>query len=295
MRRAFTLVEMIVVITIIALLLAIAIPGLGTMTSETRFNEAAQTISGVLNRAHFAALADANMVAVRFMPGHWDASDPSQPTKPGERQHLATYNYVGAVTGTGQGSDPFVNREYFERRKGADSIILPDDVWAAPLEALDTGRGLVDGLSFEFGNIGANFVLRATPTNRAFRLDPTRIRNGGPFPNSDDFLLVFDPQSGLRTSRPEMHLLKGFVPGKLSSNDPSCGVDDDVRNREVLGDGDEEFRRYSFSGVALYRRSALLQLGASATGVNRQDYLRRAGKPYLVRRHGGGLVLGGAQ
>ena len=53
-----------------------------------------------------------------------------------------------------------------------------------------------------------------------------------------------------------------------------------------------DVERFNFSGIVIYRREPFLALDASASAEDRQDVLRRFGRPYFVHRYSGGLVMG---
>jgi type II secretory pathway pseudopilin PulG len=289
-RGAFTMTEMVVVIGVIVLVLAMAVPGLNAMATQSRHSQATQVVNGALTRAHLAALADMSPTAVRFVPGAWDADESAEPQRPRNRQHIVLYSYVAV---------PFVNpvtqsiqfREYFERRAGAASTQLPEDVWVAPAEALDDNRREVpvNGLATPtrmFINLGADLVLNGRIDDGddfSFRLDAGNPNEN--FFQADDFLIVFDPQTGLRTT---------LSPLPLKAYDPLSGQEKDrFRIDDPVEGNNPPYQRYNFTGVALYGRSAFLSLGRQAgLGQVRQDWLKDNARPYLVSRFGGELVMG---
>lgn len=280
---AFTIVELIVVITVIVLILAIAIPGLTAISQQSRLSAATQTINGALMRAYYAALADVNMTAVRFVPGEWDYDETADTQRPTGRRHLLTYSYVSTSSANPSNVSDIAFGEYFQRREGTDSIQLPDDIGIAPLEALrDQGGYARVGpntagvfTTQHFGNLGAQFVLSGTPGE--FLLDAGDVRLN--FLQADDFLIVFDPQTGVRTGLP--------TPTRVKAYDPNQELDTD---RYGVGDGGPFYQRYNFSGIVIYPRQAFLSLGDDPD--TRQAWLRANGRPYLVHRLGGGLVMG---
>lgn len=273
---------MILVVTVIVLVLAIAVPGLSAMNAEARLTAAQQTVQGMTTQAYNLALANRSMTAVRFFPSEWDTADPTQRSSAG-RQHLAIYSYVGTMRD--DGSLSFGER--FERANDLSSAVMPEDVWAAPLEALATYQVTLSGTNYAgnwytapYNPFGANFVL-AGETGR-FRFDAARDAGGDgtDFLNADDFLIVCDPQTGVRTVTPTPFQLRAFASG------PAYGYETDSDSSGNL------YRRYSFSGVVTYRREPFLSLpgGAAAAGTDRQAYLRETGRPFLVHRFSGGLL-----
>jgi type II secretory pathway pseudopilin PulG len=279
--------EMVVVIGVIVLVLAMAVPGLNAMATQSRHSQATQVVNGALTRAHLSALADMSPTAVRFVPGEWDSDASAEPQRPRGRQHIVLYSYVAVPYVHSNGRIEF--RQYFERRAGAASTQLPEDVWVAPVEALDTNSRRVpvsDGAMSLFSNFGAGMVLNGQIDDGdglSFTLDAGNPTES--FFQADDFLIVFDPQTGLRTTL-SLLPLKAYDPLSREEKDRS-------RIDEVVGGNNRPYERYNFTGVALYGRSAFLSLGKQAwLGQVRQDWLKGNARPYLVSRFGGELVMG---
>lgn len=284
-RGAFTLIELIVVITVIALILSIAVPAVSNMSAESRFTSAAQVINGIMTRAHYTADAEGAMVAVRFMPGEWDYNIEGDPQRQIGRQHLVNYRYVGST-------DTIVNNQWnvqfqerFERREDAASTALPADIGVAPLEARSledlplggtyaTGAGNLgqDVLTGRIGGFAANAEHGAGSAGGNYV-------SGNQFLSADDFLVVIDPQTGVRTGKPKAFPLKAYSPVATPP-------------REIEAEGNVPMQRYAFSGIVLYRREPFKTLGNDAQGAVRQDWLRASGRPYLIHRFSGGLVMG---
>ncbi len=275
--RAFTLVELVVVITVIILILAIAVPGLSAMNAEARLTSAQQMIQGTTREAYGLALESRTMTAVRFFPGEWDTIDPSQKRSPGGRQHLAVYSYfVNTLDFTG----------YFERAKDLASMTMPVDVWAAPLEALSVNSVTLSGTNYSGGTydvtyypFGPEFVLSGQVNQ--FRFDAARDAGGDgvDFLNADDFLIVCDPETGVRAGTPTPFRLRAFAPtptGYDVDKDPATG---------------NWYRRYSFSGVVTYHREPFVALPVGPTlPSDRQKLLQESGRAFMVHRFSGGLV-----
>jgi type II secretory pathway pseudopilin PulG len=284
--RAFTIIELIVVITMIVLVLAIALPSLGALNADARLTAAYQLINGTLTQAYFLAAADKNMTAVRFLPGVWDSPDAAG-AGPSGRQHMVIYRYVGTTDREQPpGSGTFVMEfgEYCVRQPGTASVRLPEDVWIAPLEAVQaSGGSLGHGGGWAPTTISAAqwraFMLGGVLPN-LFAYDPDPAGgdpNAAKFMNADDFLMVVDPQSGVRTGTPAPYALRAYAPPLRYDTD---------RDRNVY------YQRYGFSGVVVYRREAFVAAGSNqdpATVQARQDYLRRTGRAYMAQRFGGGL------
>lgn len=272
---AFTLVELVVVVAVIGLILAFAVPALNNMSGESKLLAAVQTINGALTRAYYASQADRQLSAVRFLPGEWDFSGRNDPQSSAGRQHLIPYTWVTATDRENTaGNFELRLREQFQRRPGSESIQLPPDIWAAPIEAWrdDTlgSRGLRVDYDILSGRRG-QFELSAnrnTPVN-------TRLLN------ADDFAIVFDPQTGLKTRR-ELVSLRGYDPLQQQ----------EVDDNGLTGTGQIRYERFTSAGVVVYRREPFAALGDTAAPEDRQRVLRTHGRAYFVHRYGGGLVLG---
>lgn len=291
---AFTLVELIVVVTVIILILAVAVPGLSAMNAEARLTSAQQTISGVTTRAFYQAMADRTMTAVRFFPGEWDVAD-KESQAPGGRQHLAIYSYVGKTSQElppGSGNFVISFGEYFERAKDLASVVMPDDVWAAPLEALSNQTAALlgpNGWSPSYGSLGQSFVLDGQRGLFAFNAEEASGNSDSSnFLNADDFLIVCDPETGARRGMPTPFHLRAYVPRFANG---TWGYDADTSDTNPAN-ARHWYQRYAFSGVVTYRREPFVALGASASGYDRQQYLQTAGRPYLIHRFSGGLTPG---
>ncbi len=273
LRSAFTVVELVVVIGVIVLVLALAVPGLSAMTAEMRLSAARQSIHSGLTRAYYLALGDVSTTAVRFLPGEWDVEADDETR---DRQHMVIYRYRG-MTYDYQDPDLYVAEfdEYFVRREGSESVALPSEVWAAPLESLAV-QGDVSNPS---GNTGLDVLTGRTSQ---FAVNA----NVGDFPNAnflhaDDFLIIIDPKLGVRQFR-------GWdQPWRMRAYSPD-------NRREIAYTGPSSnktlYTRYNFSGVVLYRRTPFLELGMDAAGLDRQAFLNDTGRPYVASRYGGGLT-----
>ena len=288
---AFTIVELIVVMSVIVLILAIAIPGLNAIAAESRFSAAVQITNGALTHAYTAALADLNMTAVRFVPGKWDNDPSTSESGTTGRQHIVTYSFTPTSAADPAHPDQVVFGEYFQRRPGTPSVILPEDVWVAPIEALDTGPRTIpvltqpDGLTpHGYDNFGREFVVAADPRSGEFVVDAADTTKH--LYQADDFLIIFDPRAGMRGV-----IGPNRIRGPIKATDGSYY--DAAQDRDNT---DVHFRRYNFTGVTLYHRSAFLKATragmTTADARERQKWLRENSRPFLVHRFGGGLVSG---
>ena len=306
---AFTIIELVVVILVIVLILAMAVPGLAKLNADARMTSAYQTMNGVLTRAHYLALSERTMTAVRFLPGVWsgvpDQRDPNNPNAtilPASRQHMAIYRYVGnAISQSPTGTFTVQFNEYFERAPDFPPVALPEDVWVAPVEALaKIGTYThVDGstvtLGGSGGNFGQEFVLNGMATlndpSQTFKYSADQAPNvSGGFLSADDFLIVMDPREGVRTGVTTLHRLRAYSP--LDGYDVDTGRPGSVNPIDW-------YQRYGFSGVVAYRREALTRLGQDSPSPQarqaRQDYLAQSGQQYIAQRFSGGLIPGAAR
>ena len=290
-ERAFTLVELMVVVTVIIIILAIAVPGLSSMQADARLTAASETISAMTTRAGYMALAERTPMAVRIFPGEWDSFDDPNNLRPEGRQHMAIYRWVQSTyEESPAGSGVFITKfaEYFERADDVRSTVLPKGVWAAPVEALASVstdltyyRDEFNEDRFSVGSLGRDFVLSGPIGD--FVYNAGRYY-GSNFLNADDFLIVVDPENGIVSGRPEPQYMKAYAPAV-----PSAGL---YGGTETQGNGSEWYQRYSFSGVVTYQRDAFKMLGESAAGDERQEWLRVNGRPFITHRFGGGLLPG---
>lgn len=284
---AFTLVELVVVIAVIGLVLAFAVPALNNMTGESKLLAAVQTVNGVLTRAYYASQADRQLSAVRFMPGAWDFVEGQDPQAATNRQHIVSYSWVTATDREVSGNFNLQLREQFQRRPNSESIQLPPDVWVAPVEAWRDSSN-----NPEHGNMPTDMDIL---TGRRGRFD---LSAKSPSPSSsdrllsaDDFVVAFDPQSGLKSKRERVRL-RGYVP--LDYPDTALrGLE--VDDNGATGSSQVFYDRYTSAGVVVYRREPFAALGDSAAPEDRQRLLRANGRAYFVHRYGGGLVLGTAE
>lgn len=280
--RGFTITELLVVIFIIGLLLGIAVPGITRISAESRLSTAVQTINGAITRAYYASQADMQLTALRFVPGEWDYHEGEEPQRAGGRQHIVAYSYVGRSDYSDPASAEFTSQfeEHFERRTGNESIELPFDIWAAPVEAwrdpLNQNRDLA--------------VLRGERGRFELNPDPNWAGNAGEqFLDADDFLVVIDPQDGVKTTR-ETFRLKAYDPTLNPPTEWEGRRDRDGR----FGRNSTPYQRFSSAGVVIYRREPFAAIPGADDGAarQRQQVLRATGRPYYAHRFGGGLVMG---
>lgn len=301
--RGFTLVELIVVITVIVIILALAVPGLTAMNNDAREKAAQQTINGLLMRAYYAAAASNTMTAVRFMPAEWDASDREQQSEIRGRQRMTVYSFTPTTDVENNGSFTVQFEEYFKRAKDIGSETLPPDMWVAPLEAL-TERKLTladpNDISGRVNhqNFGRDVVLYGQPFSgdpNSFLPDGRNHQNAERTMDADDFLVVFDPQTGLRSGTPQSWWMYAYDPRPANYRPPGAGPEHaGTRNGGVVNFANigAPYTRLSFSGLVLYGRENLVQAYKTDNAQGMQNYLQANGVPLMIQRFGGGLVRG---
>ena len=291
--RAFTVVELMVVIGIIALILALGVPAFNAMTTQQRLSKTRTLLDGALTRTHVICLSDRNLAAVRIFPANWHLSrDQALAGSQTGRQMLATYVYRSTYAADPGQPDSVHFHERFERLEDGPTRLLPPDTWVAPGEALDT-RTRVPDLGRDIGDL----VLDGTIGR--FELDAdSRTNRGEGLLDADDFLIVFDPGTGVRPSfNRQPWPLRAYVP---EAGDLGPGADD-VAGQEAAGDYwtgaayNIPFQRFSFTGVVIYQRDPFLALGVDADPDQRRDVLHRFGSMYYVDRTGGSLVAGAGE
>jgi len=284
-RAAFTIVELIVVIALVVIVLALAIPGLNVLNAQARLSGASQTLNVALTRAYYTAVADVNMAALRLLPGDWDISEQTGLAGAPGRQHAVVYSYTGVAYDPDNPQPNVVRfKEYFSRRAGVDAVVLPEDVWAAPVEALSNERAVIGQVTYN--PLGTNLVLNGRIGQFRYNAEQVGGSDGqsGDLLNADDFLLVVDPKVGLGTARPRPYALRAYA--------PAAGYEV-YRDPAAPNNPARDYQRFGFSGLVLYRREPFVALGpyGGTNGVAeaRQDFLREKGRAYLAQRYGGGL------
>lgn len=303
-RKAFTAIELMVVMGIIILIIAIGVPAFNRISLQSRQTNAVQLMNSLFTRAYAEAIAGKTMTAVRLMPAAWD-QDASQGngTAPDlmRLQKAATYRWVTSYSdpnnsGSGNVSNARYD-EHFERLIGGPEAILPTDTWAAPVEVLADPNN--DPIHRPPGATGNDTSLSTmtlngrinTPVQPAFALDPNA--SGEKFFDADDFLIIFDPQSGLVPNQiQQTWRMRAYDP---DPNDGSWGGYGVETCGKWTGSGyNPVFQRFNYTGVVIYRREPLLTVGTteSASPDARRDAIRKFGQAYFVNRSGGTLQAG---
>ncbi len=227
--RAFTLTELLVVISIIVIILSVAVPALSSISRQSRENASAQLLNVMVTRAFYTAIATRSQAAVRFVPGAWDFEESRDRQNPAGRQHMAIFRLASSTENPVSKGPQFYER--FVRLEKSESVPLPENVWAAPIEALSRapvrpacacwdGSQLPDNwrtvpnegeyiLTGRPG-IGSNgFALSETFCWRECRVrtsslgptiataPPSSYSIEGDFLNADDFMIVVDANAGV--------------------------------------------------------------------------------------------------
>lgn len=296
---AFTTIELVVVVALIALILAITVPALSTMARDARRTDALQKMDASLTRAKYIAIEDRG-AALRMLPSQWDWNEEEGlPAKVGN-QHVAIFS-VGVGSDEYNPSDP-VQLQRFQRRADISSSQLPSGVWLAPLEAtFDENIGVS-----QFADISEEILtgtLATAEAGFAFSADPDENED---FLIADDFLVAFDANGalvpgprGIRSLEADpndlgdleyghryLHWLEAYAhPEDADERGLATRKGDDRDWRD-----DELYERYNFSGVVLYDRESFVALGADADPEDRRDFLRDRGQPLYVHPTGAVLV-----
>lgn len=281
-RRAFSIVELLVVIGIIGLLLTLGVPAYNQIIKQSSLSGTTQQISGLLARASLLSVTDHNLIAVRACPAEWTL-DPNdrvpEEMRGAQRMQVYAYQYeldpnalpnINAIAGK---PNPF---EGFVIKPNGPDLVLGANQWVAPVEALTAGPPEISYASALHPLNGA-ISRTANDLGNLFRTTSTGLDNIK-FLDADDFLIVFDPDTGLRTwtspTDPPPPLL-GF------SHDPADAGRFDRR---------AAMTRRNFTGVVVYPREPFVALPSDAE--TRQKWLRANGRPYYVSPFGGALVEG---
>lgn len=293
--RAFTIVELLVVIGIIIIVIGFSVPAFNSMSQESRLSQARATLSGALTRAHILSISDRALTAVRLYPADWEATDAKDAAISRNRQRIALYQFRATGYANPESPQDVAFDERLERIESEPTRLMPSDIWAAPTVAMREDPR-ADGL------------LRGKLNEFAF--NPAEgSGNGADFLNADDFLIVFGAdgtgvQSDPRWNRteainennpyslPRLYRLRGYVPEDAPYTDYRGREADGVRDGGGRLDDDERFQRYAFDGLVLYEREAFTTAGVNARPDERRAAIRATGRPYYVSRIGGSLLDG---
>ena len=298
-RTAFTIIELIVVIGIIALVLGIGLPAFNQMSRQSRKSQAEQLLNGAFLRAHVTAVSLRSPVAVRIVPGEWTVrTDDDQTTGRAiaGRQVVELYQYQ-FTSADPQNLNRVEFDERFERLRDVPPIVLPPDIWVAPAEAAkDPKSGL--NKDYEWGAIVDGEIGE-------FEVDAAR--SGEQFYDADDFLIVFDPQTGVQAATwrsgsagdPDLRQTAWRMTAYDPDPDRRPNTDDGAIIPYELSGGNalnynRPFRRFNFTGVLIYEREAFLDFTRGLRPLERQRWLRDFGTAYYVNRRGGNLIAGKA-
>ena len=295
-RSAFTIVEMIVVVAIIALVLGIGIPAFNSIMKEQRMSQAQQLLSGTLTRAQVIAESDATLAAVRIYPANWDRDVADTGENAVDRQMVATYTWRQTWAADQDDISEVKFAERFERVEDGPTQLLPPSTWIAPSEALDENTIVYRASSST--RLG-DLVLDGEIGTFALNADRTDPQNGAEqLLDADDFLIVFDPEHGVIDGhRYRSWAIKGFDP-RPSGTETGQLETDGWRNGGEFSSARYMFKRIGFSGIITYDRDAYRAVAGTASNGDldvlavRRDALRRFGRMHYVNPTGGGLIKG---
>jgi len=290
-RRAFSVVELLVVIGIITLILALGLPAFNEMAVQQRMSKTQQLLTSALTRTQVVAVSENTFAAVRLMPAHWRVhEDESSVESVVGRQFLTTYVYRQSTRPDPDSPVAIHFEERFEEIADGPAHLLSPGTWVAPIETLDDTT-IVPG----YGGILGDQVLNGTIDNFELNAD-ARYSPGEAFLDADDFLIVFDKNGLVNSLRRQPWLINGYDPREDFQREWAG-----PRYTSGLNAGKVEpqyrYQRFNFTGVIVYQREAFLALGnpgASAYQINaRRDLLNEIGMKYYVDRNAGGLIEGG--
>ena len=282
----FTLVELMVVVGLIVLLIAIAVPAIGPLTASNQQAQAVSTLAGLITTAQTAAQANITPVAVRVEPAFRtdrrglmedalgqpaDGSGAFDPLRaPRLLGHQQLQLLLFASRRVDQATDSVDMNPAFSRMPEASPVALPKGMWLAPDYALRwDGQGGRRSMAEE--------DLRIDHNERA---DPSADweNPGAAFNLMDTFYIVFD-QSGASTR---------FPAEKLWYYDES--------QRQAAGSGpprplllwhpDDAAR-----GVLVYDRQRF-NAYAPTDAAGRWTFLATNARPVYVNRSLGSLIQG---
>ncbi len=286
----FSLVEVLVVIAIIGLVLALALPSLNIMNRDARFTQAVSLVNGALARARLVALQEQQIVALRIAPDRWtadvdalSASDGDLGSSGSERQQLVLYRYVTpAYSWNGSAFELSTTNQFFDVDPDFDPVTLPRGIWAAPLDAIARPDDISNQRSRlelmllgDFGAFATSFA------------DPDGSQSKNDIVAADDFLLAYHPRSGLRPSafhdNPDPNALR--ITGLRW---PDSG-DAPVPAFKGAGNNDDNLlARYNADALIFYDRAGFEALPNEIE--IRNQYLREEGRPYYIHPRGAELV-----
>ena len=293
-RSAFTLVELLVVIGVIGLVLAIAVPSVTTMQAQLDRTATIQGIDSALMRAKYSAAAEGAYVALRFLPSAWAGpSDEDGLSTDRDPRRMLIQAYTWTTTDGSFDPTEVDLVERFEPRSDFEEVLLPANYWVAPMEASldpDMMSGAEQALaeSIVEGGLGS------------FQANPYQGTADSRVVIADDFLVVFDsdgelvpgPRIDLNDAN---HTLRGnqqrYAPYRIYGYVP--GDTDDPGWRDVDGN-DNPYARFNFGGVALYNREAYVnRFALNRDAGDRVDFLATEGERQMI--HPRSAVLKEAQ
>jgi prepilin-type N-terminal cleavage/methylation domain-containing protein len=152
-RRAFTLLEMLIVLIIIAIIASLALPHIRGNTESVAINAACRQLVADFSFARQRAMATRSTVAVVFVPRevrelNWNSSAYT-PREQAEikRLHAGSYTHYALFTYRKTGDQPgnHQNLGYITEWKS-----LPEKTFVEPLEFDDTSFFFRNGLKFPF-------------------------------------------------------------------------------------------------------------------------------------------------
>ncbi len=278
-RRAFTLVELMVVVGIIIIVLAIAIPAIGPMLDSNEEAALVNTINGMLVSAQTAAQANGTKVALRFerayavnedgimidangcTPDNEIIVDPDA-VDPDDRYDPCDVSFQGPLYLDHQQVRLAIfmasNSPAFRELPDSKPIALPDRAWVTPSFILSNDTTRSDDL---YDSLVSNNLQRTYANKRSYN-------------RMDTFYVAFGPDGELTVSPAGQNWLRDGDQSRFSDVSVFVGSPDDDPSALAL---------------LVYDREEFTNLDPS-NGQGRLDYLARASRPIFINRATGALI-----
>ncbi len=258
-RRAFTLVELMVVAAIIILIIAVATPAIGPMLASSQKAEATSILKGLLASAQTAAEVKGTSVGIRIERAFRTDNDGFMVDRQGRRTF--DNGFAGPVWLDHQQArilDFATTRQYsFRYEPGSRVYQLPAGAWVGPAYYLN---------NFDLSEAGLTY----TPTN------PPRAV---PYNVFETFYIVFNASGEIATFPSDWNWYS-------DRTQPYVDPDNILQPRYV------DSNRPSALSLVVYDRKEYEQV--APTDEARRDFLLRRAEPVFINRVTGSIIQGGS-